>query len=167
MAAFHYVSVNAKGEKKKGIIEADNIKHARQLLREKSLTPLEVTPAQQKTQKSSAGRVTRTQSMNSKELALMTRQLATLLNAGLPVEEVLAAVAEQTERPRTKGLILSVAASSMALRMGMFVMSADEIDMASRTDTPADDNMANVREKRAVLTVLIALPMIGMRKTKP
>jgi general secretion pathway protein F len=46
--------------------------------------------------------------INHKELSLITRQLATLLAAGMPVEEVLAAVAEQTEKPRSKGLILSI-----------------------------------------------------------
>lgn len=108
MPGFHYIAINAKGEKQKGTLEAENAKHARQLLRAKSLVPLEVHSAQQKLQTSSTGRVTRRQSMSAKELALMTRQLATLLAAGLPIEEVLTAVAEQTEKPRTKGLILSV-----------------------------------------------------------
>jgi general secretion pathway protein F len=108
MAGFHYVALTQKGDKQKGTLEADNAKHARQLLRAKNLVVLEVHSAQQKTQKNAAGKVSRTQSMSSKELALMTRQLATLLAAGLPIEEVLTAVAEQTEKARTKGLILSV-----------------------------------------------------------
>lgn len=108
MGAFNYIAINTKGEKNKGIIEADNAKHARQLLRAKNLMPLEMTSAQQKLLKNTTGKLSRRQSMSSKELALMTRQLATLLSAGLPVEEVLAAAAEQTEKPRTKGLILSV-----------------------------------------------------------
>ncbi|MHB1946854.1 MAG: type II secretion system inner membrane protein GspF [Gammaproteobacteria bacterium] len=108
MSAYHYVAINAKGAKQKGTIEADNAKHARQLLRAKNLVPLEMHSAQPKIEKSSSGKISRKQSMSSKELALMTRQLATLIAAGLPLEEVLAAVAEQTEKPRTKGLILSV-----------------------------------------------------------
>lgn len=110
MAAFHYIAINATGQKQKGLIEAESAKHARQLLRERALTPLEINSAHQKTN-SSGARFTafsRKQSMNTKELALMTRQLATLLSAGLPIEEVLTAVAEQSEKPRTKGLILSV-----------------------------------------------------------
>lgn len=110
MPGFHYVALDLKGAKQKGTIEADNAKHARQLLRAKNLMPLEIDSAQQKTQKNAAGKVTRRQSMSSKELALMTRQLATLLAAGLPIEEVLTAVGEQTEKPKTKGLILSVRA---------------------------------------------------------
>lgn len=108
MAVFSYVALTPKGDKQKGIIEADNEKQARVQLRTKNLVPLEMHPTQQKKQLTAAGRVSRKQSMGSKELALMTRQLSTLLSAGLPLEEVLSAVAEQTEKPRTKGLILSV-----------------------------------------------------------
>lgn len=108
MPGFHYVAINLKGIKQKGVIEADNAKHARQMLRAKNLTPLSIHAAHQKQNKYAQGKIPRKQSMSSKELALMTRQLATLLSAGLPVEEVLSAVAEQTEKSRTKGLILSV-----------------------------------------------------------
>lgn len=106
MAAFHYVAMDAKGTKQKGIIEAESAKHARQLLRDRQLTPLDIYPAQQKlTTRLSAFQKPR---MTNKDLALMTRQLATLIAAGLPIEEVLTAVGEQTEKPGTKALILSV-----------------------------------------------------------
>lgn len=107
MAAFQYVAINPKGATQKGIIEADSLKEARRLLRDQSLTPLEITLAQQKMTNFKI-RAFGKPSVSTKELALMTRQLATLLTAGLPLEEVLAAVAEQTEKSRTKGLILSV-----------------------------------------------------------
>jgi general secretion pathway protein F len=107
MSAFQYQAINIKGAKQKGVIEADSFKHARQLLREQGLTPLAVQPTQQKTSRIKLKSFGKPQ-VSSKELALMTRQLATLLAAGLPVEEVLAAVAEQTEKARTKGLILAV-----------------------------------------------------------
>ena len=108
MPAFNYVAINAKGDKQKGVIEADNAKHARQLLRAKNLVPLDMRSAQEKKLKNVSGRVSRKQSISSKELTLFTRQMATLLSAGLPIEEVLTAVAEQTEKPRTKSLVLSV-----------------------------------------------------------
>jgi len=115
VAAFHYIAFNAKGEKQKGTIEAESAKQARQMLRDKSLTPLEVTPTQQKIltapdsfKNTKLGKLFNKPNITSKELALVTRQIATLLSAGLPVEEVLGTVAEQTEKPKTKGLILSV-----------------------------------------------------------
>lgn len=110
MPAFQYTAINSKGEKNKGIIEADSAKHARQLLRDRSLTPIEVNLTQHKSHKLSLSSLFKSgkAGLTSKELALLTRQLATLLSAGLPVEEVLTTVAEQTEKPRSKGLILSV-----------------------------------------------------------
>ncbi len=109
MSAFHYQATNIKGEKQKGIVEAESIKQARQLIRDKGFILLSITAAHQKKRIVSADRnILYRRSLNSKELALMTRQLATLLAAGLPVEEVLAAVAEQTEKLKTQGLILSV-----------------------------------------------------------
>lgn len=55
----------------------------------------------------------RRERLSSKAIALFTRQFATLLTAGLPVEECLKAVAEQNEKPRLKGLILSVRSKVM------------------------------------------------------
>ena len=107
MGAFQYQAISLKGSKQKGIIEADSFKQARQLLREQGLTPLTVEHAQKKMSAIKIKAFGKPQ-VSSKELALMTRQLATLLAAGLPVEEVLAAVGEQTEKSRTKGLILAV-----------------------------------------------------------
>src|SRR6185312_8081728 len=110
MPAFHYTAINAAGVKQKGLIEADSARHARQLLRDKNLTPLAITDAHEKGKQITQSflKISRKQSVTVKELSLFTRQIATLLSAGLPLEEVLAAVAEQTEKPRSKGLILSV-----------------------------------------------------------
>lgn len=107
MPAFQYHAINKKGETQKGMIEADSLKQARHLLREQHLTPLSVQLLQQKTLFLNKNTFRRN-NISSKELALITRQLATLLSAGLPLEEVLTAVAEQTEHPRSKGLMLAV-----------------------------------------------------------
>jgi general secretion pathway protein F len=119
--AFHYVAINAKGEQQKGLIEAENDKHARQLLRQKGLIPTETHDAHQKSATQNAASLssisrylvgaahkTTRNTLSNKELALITRQLATLLAAAMPLEEVLTAVAEQTEKPRAKGLMLAV-----------------------------------------------------------
>jgi len=111
MPAFHYVAINSDGKEQKGVIEAESEKHARQLLRDKAFVPLNLRPAQEKKAAGKTGRLSafsRQKGLSSKELALFTRQFATLLSAGLPVEESLAAVAEQTEKQRIKALILSV-----------------------------------------------------------
>ena len=111
MAAYHFLAINAAGQEQKGAIEADSEKHARQLLRDQSLVPIKVHPVRDR---KIVGRNIgfrfnqKTKGLSSKDLALITRQFATLLSAGLPLEETLLAVAEQTEKTSTKGLILSV-----------------------------------------------------------
>jgi general secretion pathway protein F len=116
VGAFHYVAIDQNGQKQKNIIEAENLKHARQLIRDRGLIPIETYTAHHKKQsklQKSQGKALEQHAVNQKELSLMTRQLATLLAAGLPVEEVLTAVGEQTEKPRSKGLILSVRSKVM------------------------------------------------------
>lgn len=105
MPAFQYHAIDAKGHKNKGVIEADSEKHARQLLRERHLMPLELQQTQKKAHPSKTFNRSR---VTIQEITLITRQLATLLSAGLPIEEALAAVAEQTEKQRSKALILAV-----------------------------------------------------------
>ena len=111
MPAYHYVAIHMDGHEQKGVIEAETEKHARQLLRDKALVPVRIRPAQEKKSvetSSGLAMLTKQRGINSAELAFITRQFATLLSAGLPVEESLLAVAEQTEKQRIKGLILSV-----------------------------------------------------------
>jgi general secretion pathway protein F len=115
MPAYHFIAMTLSGAEQKGVIEAENEKHARQLLRDKSFVPVSVLPAQEnkriKTEQtflSHWSALKRQRKLSSKELALLTRQFATLLCAGLPIEESLLAVAEQTEKPHIQGLIFSV-----------------------------------------------------------
>jgi general secretion pathway protein F len=116
MTAFHYVAVSSAGLEQKGVIDADNEKQARQLLREKSLVPLSLKLVQEKKGHLAATNFSflkRKSGLSVKELALFTRQFATLLAAGLPMEESLLAVSEQSEKPIMKGLILSVRSKVM------------------------------------------------------
>jgi general secretion pathway protein F len=116
MPAYHYVAINQGGQEQKGVIEAENEKAARQMLRDKSLIPLKIRPAQEKKKEGGQakwGSFARLRGLSSKELAMITRQFATLLAAGLPVEEALNAVTEQSEKQKVKGLILSVRSKIM------------------------------------------------------
>ncbi|HTM64339.1 MAG TPA: type II secretion system inner membrane protein GspF, partial [Gammaproteobacteria bacterium] len=113
MSAYHFVAVTSSGHEQKGVIEAENEKQARQFLRDKSLMPISVRPAHEKKQttankQSWLASLNRKRGMNANETALFTRQFATLLSAGLPIEECLQAVAEQTEKPAIKAIILGV-----------------------------------------------------------
>jgi general secretion pathway protein F len=116
MPAYHFIAINHAGQEQKGVIEAESEKHARQLLRDKTFIPIKINAAQKKqsvNQSTSFKLFSRKPGLSSKDIALITRQLATLLSAGLPIEETLRAVAEQTEKQQIKGLIFSVRSKVM------------------------------------------------------
>lgn len=108
MPAYHYLAINPEGLEHKGVIEADSEKQARQLLRDKSFVPVSLRAALQKKELGKVSLFSRKRGLSSKDLALVTRQFATLLSAGLPLEEALMAVAEQSEKQHLKGLLFSV-----------------------------------------------------------
>lgn len=111
MPTYHFVALEKSGKEQKGIIEAENEKHARLLLRQKTLFPIALQPSmkqQTKTIESKLNLFNRKRTVSAKDLAMITRQFATLLSAGLPIEESLGAVAEQTSKNHIKSLVLSV-----------------------------------------------------------
>lgn len=105
MAAFLYQALDQKGKQHKGVMEADSARQIRQKLRDKGWSPLSVEATTAK-QKSSGSR--RGPGLSVPELALFTRQLATLIAAGLPIDESLKAVADQTTRQKTQAMILAI-----------------------------------------------------------
>jgi general secretion pathway protein F len=112
MGAFEYVAMDRAGKQTKGLLEGDTPKHVRQLLRDRHLLPVSVTEVAQREARRQHGFTIR-RGMSSGELALITRQLASLSQSGLPLEEALLAVAQQNEKPRTKSILLGVRAKVM------------------------------------------------------
>ncbi|RDH44592.1 type II secretion system inner membrane protein GspF [Zooshikella ganghwensis] len=109
MAAFEYIALNPRGKEEKGIIEADSIKQVRQLLRDKQLAPLTVTATKERSSDTQPRfSLQLGKRISAHQLALITRQLATLIQAGMPIEEVLKAVADQNDQRKIKAIILSV-----------------------------------------------------------
>jgi general secretion pathway protein F len=108
MGAFEYTALDAQGRERKGLIEGDTPKHVRQLLREKQLLPMDIQETAQQELKQSRRKRFLRRGISALDLALLTRQLATLLRSGLPLEETLQAVAEQTEKPRVQRIVLGV-----------------------------------------------------------
>ncbi len=110
MAAFAFEAVNPQGKTKKGVLEGDNARQIRQQLREQGLIPVAVEQVkEQQTNKNNSFQFTLFKpSISAGELALLTRQLATLVEAALPIEEALLAVAEQSEKPRQKNMMMAV-----------------------------------------------------------
>lgn len=107
MGAFEYVALDRAGKQSKGVIEGDTAKHVRQILRERSLLPVAVTEvAQREANRQRTFSLRR--GISATELAIVTRQLASLSQSGLPLEEALLAVAQQNDQPRTKSIVLGV-----------------------------------------------------------
>jgi len=112
MGAYEYVAMDKAGKQTKGLLEGDTPKHVRQILRDRNLLPVSVTEVAQKEARRQ-GHFSLRRGMSSGELALITRQLASLSQSGLPLEEALLAVAQQNDQPRTKSILLGVRAKVM------------------------------------------------------
>ena len=110
MAAFEYKALDAKGKTKKGVIEGDNGRQVRARLKEQGLIPVEVNETRQKSKKKNTQAATFEfkRGLSTPDLALITRQLATLVQSGMPLEECLKAVSEQSEKPRIRTMLLAV-----------------------------------------------------------
>jgi general secretion pathway protein F len=113
LGAFEYTALDSGGREKKGILEGDTPKQVRQLLRERQLLPVAVNELAQQEAKEQKRRFSLTRGVSASDLSLFTRQLATLVRAGLPLEESLLAVSQQTERPRIQSIVIGVRAKVM------------------------------------------------------
>ena len=109
MSAFRYKALNLEGRLIKGVLEADSERHLRAQLRAQQLRPVEVLGVEMKVAKGPRSRFVFFKSgLSGSELALVTRQLATLVASALPLDECLQAAAEQTRKPSIKSILLEV-----------------------------------------------------------
>ncbi|QDP72763.1 type II secretion system protein GspF [Legionella israelensis] len=130
MGAYQYQAIKKSGSSDKGVIEADSERHARQLLREQGLIPTQITLLSRKKATYHKNKIA------SGDLSLLTRQLATLLSAGIPVEEALKGVSEQTEKTKVSELIIGVRAKvlegySLAQAMDQYPVAFPELYRAT------------------------------------
>lgn len=109
MGAFEYTAVDPGGKQHRGVLEGDTARQVRQQLRDRDLLPINVTESAQKesTRQSS---FSLGGGLSASDLAVLTRQLATLVQSSMPLEEALAAVGEQSENARLKTIVLGVRA---------------------------------------------------------
>jgi len=109
LAAYEYTALDASGRQTKGVLEADSGRQIRQLLRDQGLVPLVVEAAaeQARRQPGLSWQWLR-RGMSALDQALFTRQLATLIAAGLPIEESLKAVAQQTEKRHVSAIVMGI-----------------------------------------------------------
>jgi general secretion pathway protein F len=109
MGAFEYTAVDPGGKQHTGVLEGDTARQVRQQLRDRDLLPLTVTESAKKESTRQAS-FSFGKGLSAGDLAVLTRQLATLVQSSMPLEEALAAVGEQNENARMKTIVLGVRA---------------------------------------------------------
>lgn len=112
MGAYSYKALNEDGKTVKGLLEGDSERHVRTQLRAQRLKPLEVVSAtsSDKTESSSTKSFFQRSpgKLSTRELCMVTRQLASLVKSGLPLDEALHACAKQSQKPKVKRVMLQV-----------------------------------------------------------
>jgi len=154
MPTFDYRADNAHGRRCKGRLEADSPRHARQLLRERGLWTRDLNEIRASGGMNSAPGAGR---LSSADLALLTLQLSTLVQAGLPLEEALEAVAKQSAKRRVAGLLSAVRSRVMeghalAAALAQFPKAFPELFRATVAAGERSGHLGHVLEQLAAYT---------------
>ena len=114
MAAFRYAAADTNGKESSGVLEADSARIARQMLRGRGLVPLAVEPVLDDSQRAAGARLVLGRRLSQTELAVLTRQIASLLGAQLPVADALNVMVEQSEKQSIRELMASIRTDVLA-----------------------------------------------------
>ncbi|HSX60072.1 MAG TPA: type II secretion system inner membrane protein GspF [Tahibacter sp.] len=149
MPAFAYQALDAAGKTQRGVLQGDTARAVRQTLRERGLNPLEVMPVADKPVSPLSRR-----GLSTQQVALFTRQLATLLSAGLPIDEALAALGEQGEDERARSLVVALRSrvmegAGLATAFADYPESFPEIYRASIAAGEQSGRLSTVLERLA------------------
>lgn len=162
MGAFQYTAIDTAGLERQGVQEGDTAKQVRQLLREQGLLPVAVEEVHRREARSDAATAAgmnrqRNKRMSARDLAMSTRQLSTLVRSGLPLDESLLAVSEQTEYSHIRNIIMGVRAKvleghPLAEGLGDFPSSFPEIYRATVAAGEQSGHLDTVLERLADYT---------------
>ncbi|MDH3991537.1 MAG: type II secretion system inner membrane protein GspF [Gammaproteobacteria bacterium] len=133
MTAYRYKALNPAGKLVRGVLEGDSERGVRAQLRGQSMRPVEVSEANRPAQTGSGWRLSLVRRrISAGDLAMLTRQLSTLVMSNLPLDEALQAAAEQSRNSRIKGMLLQVRSRvaeghTLAYAMGEFPLVFNEM----------------------------------------
>ncbi|WP_454689507.1 type II secretion system inner membrane protein GspF [Achromobacter aloeverae] len=156
MPSYRYTATDALGKTVRGLIDADTARGARNQLRARGLLPLSAEPAGGAAAAgASPGRALFGPRLNDGDLAWLTRQLSSLLAAGLPLDAALGAAQEQAERKHVAEVLAGVRADVRAghrLAQALAARPRDfpEIYRALVTAGEESGELATVMDKLAV-----------------
>jgi len=174
MPGFRYQAYNVEGKLHKGVLEADSARQARSLLRDQGLTPyrVEVIAANDP----AAGARFRPVGLSSTELTQLTRGLASLLEAGLTVEQAFNALIEQAENERTRQVLAAlrgevIAGNTVAKALASFpnvfselyrtlVAAGESSGQLPRVLSKLSDYLEDRQQLRAKLSLALIYPSI-------
>lgn len=135
MGAYAYQALDAEGRTQTGVVQADTVRAARGVLRDKGLSPLNVAPA---SDTANAGRMAGLgrRGLSATHLVVLTQQLSVLIRAGLPIDEALAALADEASDQRLRAIVAALRSrvmegSTLAVSMAEFPDSFPEIVCAT------------------------------------
>jgi general secretion pathway protein F len=174
MSGYKYEALAPDGKVRRGVLESDSPRQARARLREQGLLPVEVDAiAQHEAEGSPAtARRVRRRRLGAAALALLTRQLATLLGAGLTIEQALNALIDQAERDAERQILAAVrgdvlAGQPLARALGRHPAAFPEVyvtlvDAGERSGRLADvlARLADYTEEREQLRGKVGLAFV-------
>jgi general secretion pathway protein F len=104
MSVFEYVALDEKGHQRKGFIDAPGVAAARQKLREENVYPVEINQAENRKENALSGalKINIWQRVSANDVSIFTRQLSTLLGAGMPLVPSLSILMKQANNPLLK-----------------------------------------------------------------
>lgn len=156
MGAFEYQALDAKGKTVKSITTGDHAKQVRAELRAQGLTPLEVKAVSESAANKSdtRGKANSRIKIKVNDLSIITRQMATLLESGMTVEETLSAVVRQSEGHKIKSVMSDIRSLvtegySLSDAIGRYPNSFPEIYRASISAGEQSGTLDNVLERLA------------------
>jgi len=167
MPAFEFQALDRSGKITRGVMQGDSPRQVRQLLREREMTPMAVTPVNTRSRRGWRGR-----QLGNGELALVLRQLGTLVQAAVPLEEALATIADQAERQASRRLFSALRASvteGRSLAQSMEAFPGDFPDWISASVAAGEqsgkleqvlDRLADYSERRQATRSTVILTLI-------
>ena len=173
MTAYRYRALNEQGKLVKGFLEGDSERQVRGQLRSRALRPVEVVEANRSAANSVSWRPRLLQPrISAGDLAMVTRQLSTLVLSNLPLDEALQATAQQSRSARIKGMLLQVRSRvsegyTLAYAMGEFPLAFSEMYRAmvaagehSGHLGPVLEQLADYTEQRQYTSQKLKMAMI-------
>ena len=136
MPAFTYQAMDPKGQTQSGVLEADSERALRQALRKRALIPMEVRLVHQASRSIWQKEIWAAKVFSKSDLALWTRQLSELINAGLTLERALSALSAEADNEKARDLVASIrsevnAGSTFAKALQMHPKEFSPIYLAS------------------------------------